>query len=105
MELLIALSAILGIVVVALVYKPIVHGLVFYKFYAWFVLPIFIELPEISYLSSVGLIFFISLLKGSGGSHQKIKEEYCKSDYTSWYIIVGPWLALLMGWLAQMIIY
>jgi len=96
---------ILFLVVIGLVfvYDTVAWGLVLYKFWGWFVLPVFVTLPVITFVQALGLMFFIGLFK----SHfvgENLKDEYKKNTWgTSVAALISPWVALFFGWLAYVI--
>jgi len=95
------LEFIIGLALVALVvaYSGLTWGLVCFEYWKWFIIPIFPNLPHISYWQAVGLMFFISLFKNINISSNEttgdIKENIVK-------IIQGllvPWVFLLIGYI------
>lgn len=46
-------------------YHAFAWGFVFYKFYYWFVLPVFNNLPVINFHQAIGLAFFTTLFKNN----------------------------------------
>lgn len=83
-----------------LIYSTFTWGLVCFKFWSWFVVPIFIsawpEIPVLTFLEACGLMFFISLFRNPGGNN--IKKEY-RDEGTNWgNLLITPWLVLLVGW-------
>lgn len=100
------LKSLLWIIIVALAlsYFLLTIGLVLFKFYYWFALPVFTNLPHITYLQCVGLVVFLGVLKGNYTS--ELKEEYYK--YTAKEklagLLVAPWIGLFVGWIIHNII-
>jgi len=90
------LLAIIFAVIGFILYNMFSWGFVLYKFWYWFILPIFNNLPEISYLESVGIFLFIALFKV--GNYQKMKDEFI--DYTTMNIVnvISPWITILFGY-------
>lgn len=83
-----------------LLYSTFTWGLVCFKFWAWFVVPIFISgfptLPELTFIEACSLMFFIGLFRNQ--SSTSIKKEY-RDEGTSWgQLILTPWVVLLIGW-------
>ena len=91
----------LVLVPLLMLYSCFSWGLITLKFYTWFILPVFVNLPLITLVQAVGFIFFIGLFKGV--STQNIKKEY--RDSTTEYIVlfITPWLSLLFGWLFKVL--
>jgi hypothetical protein len=82
------------------IYSVTSWGLVLFKFWGWFVLPIFQSLPELTFAQAVGLMLVISLFKGVNSD--VIKAEY-KEKWGVWLGFAYPWITLLFGWLAYLI--
>ena len=79
-------------------YSPLAWGLVLYKFWYWFLLPVFPVLPAISYLAAVGLFIFIGLFdRNTGASY--ITDEYKDKSTMVWASLALPWGALFVGWI------
>lgn len=81
-----------------LCYNILVWGFVCYKFWAWFVQPVFIELPSITYLQAIGLTFFVSIFK----AEIKKKEDGDKKNTIA--ILIFPWMTLLIGLLFSFVV-
>jgi hypothetical protein len=102
------IEALIGIILVAAVviffvaYDALAWGLVCWKFWYWFVLPVFPTLPEIAFWQAVGLMFFISLFKNT--TQQVIKEEYRDNSTQMIMTFIVPWLALLMGYIVHALV-
>jgi hypothetical protein len=86
----------------ALLYGSLSWGLVMYKFWYWFILPVFPSLPQITFVQAVGLMFFIGLFKGV--ETQVLKKEYKDETTASIAAIVAPWLTLVVGYLVWIVI-
>lgn len=85
------------VIVAAIIYGALVWGLVTYKFWYWFILPVFPTLPEISFIEAIGIMFFISLFKTA--IQQSIKKEHTNEKITTISALVAPWVSLLLGYL------
>jgi len=85
----------------AFIYNTLAWGLVLYKFWGWFILPVFVTLPVLTFIQALGLMFVISLFKNS--TNQSIKKEYINEDVTLTLIFLSPWIILFFGWLAYII--
>lgn len=97
---LLALVILLGIFAFFTLYGAFSWGLILFKFWYWFLLPVFTTLPEIDYWQAVGLILFIGLFK----NHQvnNTKEEDDKN--TVGLSLLTPWIVLTMGFFIHLII-
>lgn len=91
---------VVALIVVLFLYDTLAWGLVLFKFWGWFVLPVFVALPALSFVEALGLMFVIGLFKSS--NTQFIKKEY-RMDFTSWLVWVMPWATLVFGWLAYVL--
>ena len=96
MEILIALIVVFGL----LAYSSIMGGYVVYKFWYWFLLPVFPELPDITYAQAIGLMFFIGLFKYHGKSNKN--DEDTKNLIMG---IIAPILMLIVGSVVHAFIY
>lgn len=95
LEALIGLLGIIGIVMFMLAYDALAWGWVCYKFWGWFLLPVFPELQQILFWQAVGLMFFFQLLQNK--TIQVMKKEYRDDDATNLLIILSPWIVLILG--------
>lgn len=91
---------IVGLIVVLFLYDALAWGLVLFKFWGWFVLPVFVALPALTFVEALGLMFVIGLFKNH--SSQIIKKQY-RMEYTGWIMWVMPWATLFFGWLAYIL--
>ncbi len=87
----------------ALIYSVFSWGLVMYWFWQWFLLPVFPNAPEITFIQAMGLYFLISLTHQS--ETQMLKKEYKEEWQPAIAAIVAPWLTLLIGWVAHSWMY
>lgn len=88
----------LAIALTIIVYNTFAWGFVLFKFWSWFVLPVFTTAPHITLAQAMGLMLVISLFH---------KNSYMKSSYNnipvktdikwgSW--VLSPWLTFFFGW-------
>jgi hypothetical protein len=97
MKYLLAAFIVIFIVGVAFAYSIFSWGFVCYKFWGWFITPVFTQAPAITYMQAVGLIFFINLFKEHSSSGSK-KEESSEDKYSKlagW--MLAPWILLLLA--------
>jgi len=78
-------------------YNAFAWGLVLFKFWAWFMLPVFVALPALTFVQALGLMFVIGLFKNH--NVQTIKKEYLDNTLSNVYLFM-PWVTLGLGWLA-----
>jgi hypothetical protein len=100
-----ALAILLGVIallVIALFYSTLSWGLVLYKFWYWFLLPVFTTLPQVDFYQCAGLFLFISLFK-KHSAVANVKDEYTKESTTTVNVInfLMPWLMLGLGYFAH----
>ena len=99
------IAVIVAVVIIGLtfVYDTLAWGLVLYKFWGWFVLPIFVTLPALTFVQALGLMFVVGLFKNTYVGNQ-IKDEYVKNKHSAtWTLLLAPWVTLFFGWLAYVI--
>lgn len=87
----------------ALIYTTLTWGLVVYKFWAWFLLPVFPSAPHITFVQAVGLMFLIGLTHQM--DTQVLKKEYKDEMSAGIGALIAPWLTLFIGWLAYSYMY
>lgn len=105
MDVLIILSGLITIITllaIGLAYGAFVWGWVCFKFWYWFVLPVFTTLPEVTFIQCVGLMMFISLFKST--ESQVINKEYVNQDATNILQIIAPLIVLFVGWIVKIFI-
>lgn len=75
-------------------------GFILYKYWYWFLLEVFPELPQITFLSAVGLKMFMSMFHNKT-SKRSFKEGFYSQSKTDFVIeaLVTPWVALFAGWI------
>lgn len=100
-----ALIQLLGgstLIVALIFYSSLSWAYVCHKFWYWFLLPIFPNIPHISFTQSMALMMFVTLLK----SHTpvNIKDEFKKEHADTIAAIITPWLSLLCGALIYFVI-
>jgi len=89
------------IILFAICYGAFVWGLVFWKFWYWFLLPVFPNYPAITFVQAVGLMLVVSLFKNH--SQIQIKKEYKDSNSTAAMEFLAPLFLLGIGWLFKVI--
>lgn len=94
-EALITLIGALGLLTGIILYSTLSWGYVCFKFWYWFILPVFTELPHCTFWQCVGLMFFISLFRNQGAK----KSDSNKQDINWGLLIISPWLTLLVAYL------
>lgn len=89
-----------------LIYSSFSWGFVLFKFWHWFMMPVFFTLPSISLYQAVGILLFISIFKNKV-PQIPIKDEFIDSKKKTNNIVIqaiAPWMVLLMGILMKSLI-
>jgi hypothetical protein len=102
MEIILMVLGVIVLIGAALLYGSLAWGFVMYKFWYWFLLPVFPSLPGIKFWQAVGLFIFINLFQISTG--QAIKEEYKDNTASTVAAILNPWVLLFIGWIIYKIV-
>ena len=94
----IALIGVLGIIALLIglvLYSTFSWGFVLYKFWAWFLIPIFPNLPQLTIMEAIGLMFMIGLFHAR--NYTSIKKEFKEktTEYAS--MVLSPWIALIIA--------
>lgn len=86
------------------VYIILSCGFLLYKAYYWFILPVFTNLPTISFSQAIGLTLFITVSRLSVKS--ELKEEYYKDEKNirTWMALLAPWIFLGLAWVVKLFI-
>jgi len=101
MEAILALLGVLVLVGILISYSAVSWGFVLFKYWSWFVLPVFPELPTINFIQAMGLMLVIGLFRSV--SDGNIKDEYKDSNKTWGIAIFSPWLTLAFAWIIKSI--
>ena len=91
----------------AILYFSFSWGFVLFKFWYWFLLPVFITLPHIEYYQAIGLLLFISLSKSSSKA-DTMKKEFKDSEKSISAAIVtflAPWIVLCTGYFIKLLMF
>lgn len=101
------LSTLISIIIFLLAfifYSMFSWGFVCFKFWEWFIVPVFPTLPHIGLIQCIGLMFFISLFKNH---YYKEKNDEKNDDNTLENLklaIIYPWLTVLLGYIFKLFI-
>ena len=91
---LIGLLFVVALVAGMIIYTSMSWGYVCFKFWYWFILPVFPTMPHIAFWQAVGLFLFMGLFKNHGTYHGEKKE----GNETAVGLLT-PWLVLLIGYM------
>lgn len=92
-----ALLTILGGIVgigLLMLYSAFSWGFVFYKYYYWFILPVFTTMPHIAFVQAVGLMMFVGLFKTIDGTEMHIDGKKVEKKPAYVLAVILPWLVL-----------
>lgn len=91
-----AFIGIICLIPLLILYGSMSWGFVMTKLWMWFLLPVFPQMPHITFWQAVGLYIFLTLFKNHGST--AIKDEY-KDKTTDWTTtLIGPWITLGCAW-------
>jgi hypothetical protein len=102
MEIIIGILGIILLVAFIFVYATFAWGFVCWKFWYWFLLPVFPTLPAVTLVQCVGLMLFLHLFNVQ--TPQGIKKEYRDDSAHNWASVLAPPVTLLVGWLIKIIV-
>lgn len=91
------------LLIFAIFYSVMSWAVVGKSFYVWFILPVFPNLPMLSYAEIVGILFFTSVFF-KNHSTTSIKEEYREKNGEIVTGIILPWVFLFFGWIFHIIV-
>jgi len=81
----------------ALAWGAFAWGFVLYKFWQWFLLPVFPTLPHISISQAVGLMIVVQLFDKN--IPQVFDDEFLNTDKKNYFDIISPIIAFVFGWI------
>jgi hypothetical protein len=84
-------------------------GLVAYKFWYWFMLPVFPALPSITLIQAIGLLFFVGVITHKSKyvepnwlKEKRVQKEKIEALAMS---LLGPFITLGIGYLMYIIFF
>jgi len=108
-----ACAALIGTIIgvfLFIIYMTFASAVLLSSFWAWFILPIFPELTQLTLVSAIGLGMFYNALNGNyAKAIEKVNEAKKNPKETSEVIgllvglAIAPWIALLTGWVFKII--
>ena len=104
MEALLMAFGAIALLALVVIYESFSYGFLLYKFWYWFVLPAFPNLPHITFYHAVGLCFIIGLFKSKDFSEKVINGVKIESKPNYVLMVIAPWITLLLGWFVSLFI-
>jgi hypothetical protein len=102
MEILVGIIFLIAIVCALQLYSAIAWGVVLYKFWSWFLIPVLafydVNIGQLPFWLGIGLLFFLTFFKGK--SYEK--NEHSTIDWVM--LFLAPWISLVMGWFIHIVI-
>lgn len=102
MELLLLLLGVILLVPILVLYTSFAWGYVASILYIWFILPIFPNAPELTWIQLASIMIFLNCFIKVSKTH--IKEEYEDNSAQWTNMILNPWLTLLGAWIFKIIL-
>lgn len=97
MEVLLTVLGGLALVAGLIIYNAFAWGFVLYKFYYWFLIPVFPELPPIDFYEAVGLMICVGLFDRQNPTDYKTSDGVKIEKDENWVVsILTPWIVLLV---------
>lgn len=103
MEILLMILGALLMALISVIYMTFSWGFVAWKFWYWFLMPIFPMLPAITFVQAMGVMLVISLFRGSQA--QIIRDDYVNTRLSTTLSIISPWFVFIIGWLVKIIFF
>lgn len=91
------LLGLLFLLFIVVIYSAWSWGFIAYKFYGWFILSSFNNLPHFTILQCVGFCLIISCLTRQ--SKLIVKDEFRDKKTEIVMDIIAPWIYLFLGWI------
>lgn len=106
MEILGALLAIVLAIPFIILYSSFSWAYVLLIFWSWFILPVFPQLPEITFYQALGLYLFTTFFKNHYYTpfNKKFEKENVDNNIKYTVMFLGPWLTLLIGYFIHLFI-
>lgn len=95
--LLLALILIAGI----FIYSTLSWGFVLYRFWYWFLLPVFPDMPHVTLLTTIGLAFLVGAFVRHQEPHKETTKAENKTTIMNW--LIAPWISLFFGWIIHLL--
>jgi hypothetical protein len=85
-------------------YGIFVGGLTVYLFYAWFLLPVFTQLPELGYWQSIGISSFLYLFNQIKPIDVVFQNDHKDEDLVKYGGFIIPWIIMGLGFITHLVI-
>lgn len=102
MESLAKITGLLVLFVVTIVFSAFSWGYVMYKFWYWFLLPVFPLLPKIMFNQALGLSIFTAVFKNHNSNHKKDEDESKATRMLT--PLIAPWILLGVAYIIKLFI-
>jgi hypothetical protein len=96
------LTLTLILIIVSIIVQILLGGFIFLKFWDWFLLPSFPEMPKLTYELALGLSIFMILFKNKSVNNMLKDEEYKGQHSVNNAITLI--IILSFGWIIHLII-
>jgi hypothetical protein len=106
-EALVAFLGVLGLLIVVILYSTLSWSFVTYKFYGWFLLSAIEGLPNLQYLSFIGINLFLMALfskKATPDIDEKFLKPNSKKE-TKVFNFILPWILLAIGYVFKITLF
>lgn len=99
------LISLIALIMGLILYFGFSWGYIFYRYWYWFVLDVFPELPNIAYYQAIGLMVFLGLFKNNLPKRDFKEDLYSQTKVSQTVMaVVFPWITLFSGWLIYIFI-
>ncbi len=102
MEIILAILGATALILLAIIYDAFSYGYLLFKFWYWFVLPVFPQFMHITFYHAVGLFLVILLFKSKDTSDKTINGVEIKSKINWVGMLAAPWIILGIGWFVKL---
>lgn len=102
MEILFLILGAIAAIGLLVLYNAFAYGYVVYKFWYWFILAAFPQLPELTLPHAIGLMFFISLFRSRDMSDSTINGVEIKKKANWAGELLAPWIIIFIAWFVHL---
>ena len=102
MEAILILLGTLVLIPFFILYSSFSWGYVATIISSWFILPIFPQVSELTWIQYAGIMFFINCFVHGSSTANNIKKEYQDEKNSLIIQLIAPWLTLLGAWILHL---